>query len=234
MSVIKQAINIEQIPAIIWGIPSSKVFLYIHGQGGEKEEAAMVANIMCPHGFQILSIDLPGHGERKGGKMTFDPWNVVPELHSAMDFAKEQWESISLCANSIGAWFSMQSLAGESLWNCIFVSPVVDMARLIEKMMGWANVTEEQLQNEKVIATSFGQTLSWDYWRYAVEHPITDWRVPTKILYGAKDEMIDFDTIKQFADQFHCDLTVVQNGGHWLHTKQELSVLEKWIGSLQK
>ena len=91
MSVIKQAINIEHIPAIIWGIPSSKVFLYIHGQGGEKEEADMVANIICPRGFQILSVDLPEHGERKGGKMTF----------------------------------------------------------LIEKMMGWANVTEEQLQKEK-------------------------------------------------------------------------------------
>mgnify|MGYP002799504647 CR=1 FL=1 len=27
----------------------------------------------------------------------------------------------------------------------MFVSPVIDMVQLIQKMMGWANVTEEQL-----------------------------------------------------------------------------------------
>lgn len=95
--------------------------------------------------------------------------------------------------------------------------------------MGWANVTEEQLKDEKIISTSFGQTLSWDYWRYTVEHPIINWRVPTKILYGENDNMTDFDTIKQFADKFHCDLTVMKDGGHWLHTEQELTVLKKWI-----
>ena len=123
----------------------------------------------------------------------------------------------------------MQSLASEPLQNCMFVSPVIDMVQLIQKMMGWANVTEEQLKDEKIILTSFGQTLSWDYWRYAVEHPIVNWRVSTKILYGENDNMTDFDTIRQFAVKFYCDLTVMKNSGHWLHTEQELTVLKKWI-----
>ena len=123
----------------------------------------------------------------------------------------------------------MQSLASEPLQNCMFVSPVVDMVQLIKRMMGWANVTEEQLKDEKIISTSFGQTLSWDYWRYTVEHPIINWRVPTKILYGENDNMTDFDTIRQFAVKFYCDLTVMKNSGHWLHTEQELTVLKKWI-----
>ena len=108
----------------------------------------------------------------------------------------------------------MQSLASEPLQNCMFVSPVVDMVQLIKRMMGWANVTEEQLKDEKIISTSFGQTLSWDYWRYTVEHPIINWRVPTKILYGENDNMTDFDTIRQFAVKFYCDLTVMKNSGH--------------------
>lgn len=29
---------IENIPAIIWGLSSNKIFLYVHGQGGNKEE----------------------------------------------------------------------------------------------------------------------------------------------------------------------------------------------------
>lgn len=161
MSVVKKIISLEHIPAVIWGVPSSKVYLYVHGQGGNKEEAADFAEIVCRYGFQTLSIDLPGHGERKDEKAAFLPWEVVPEIQSVMECAKKQWQSVSLYANSIGAWFSMQSLASEPLQNCMFVSPVIDMVQLIQKMMGWANVTEEQLKIEKIISTSFGQTLSW-------------------------------------------------------------------------
>ena len=64
MSVITKTIEIGQIPAIIWGSPAPKSYFYVHGQEGCKEEAAILANIICPHGFQVLSIDLPEHGER--------------------------------------------------------------------------------------------------------------------------------------------------------------------------
>ena len=68
MSVVKKTINIEHIPAMIWGVPSSKVYLYVHGQDGNKEEAATFAEIVGRYGFQTLSIDLPEHGERKDEK----------------------------------------------------------------------------------------------------------------------------------------------------------------------
>lgn len=32
-------IYIDKIPALLWGNPSQKIFIYIHGQGGNKEEA---------------------------------------------------------------------------------------------------------------------------------------------------------------------------------------------------
>ena len=61
MSVVKKIISLEHIPAVIWGVPSSKVYLYVHGQGGNKEEAADFAEIVCRYGFQTLSIDLPAN-----------------------------------------------------------------------------------------------------------------------------------------------------------------------------
>lgn len=229
MGVIKSAIKIGHIPAVIWGAPASKIYLYLHGQNGSKEEAAGLADILCRSGFQILSIDLPEHGERQEGPSDFAPWDVVPELNFIMDFIKSQWIEVSLYANSIGAWFGMQSFRDEPLQNCLFVSPVIDMKQMIQNMMRRANVTEKQLQNEKTIITSFGQTLSWNYWRYAVEHPVIKWNVPTKILYGEKDGMTDFDVVRQFADKFHCKLTVMENAGHWFHTEQELDFLERWV-----
>lgn len=77
------------------------------------------------------------------------------------------------------------------------------MKRLILKMMSWANISEEQLKKELIISTTFGQTLSWEYWEYASSHSITKWEVPTKILYGENDNLIDRDEVENFAQKFH-------------------------------
>ena len=195
-------IDIDGVPAILWGKPSHQLFLYIHGQGGNKEEAALFSKIVCQRGVQVLSIDLPEHGERIAEKNSFDPWHIVPELKMIMNNIKNSWEDISLCANSIGAWFSMLSFYNEHFEKCLFISPVVDMKQLISKMMDWANVSEAQLQKELIIPTNFGQTLSWEYWKYVLEHPITEWEHPTLILYGENDNLIDRDTMESFAQNF--------------------------------
>ena len=77
---ITQQILIGNIPSILWGNDSSRLYLYVHGQGGNKEEASFLAEKICVKGWQVLSFDLPGHGERKDENGSFDPWHVSPEL----------------------------------------------------------------------------------------------------------------------------------------------------------
>lgn len=222
-------ISINEVPAILWGQQSNRLFLYIHGKGGNKEEAAAFSEIACQRGFQVLSIDLPEHGQRKSEIDTFNPWHAVPELKMIMEYAKEHWQNISLFANSIGAWFSMLGFSNEPLEQCLFLSPVVDMKYLVSKMMKWANVSETQLQNEQIIPTNFGETLSWNYWKYILENPIVKWNFPTQILYGEFDNLIDRDTIESFSHKFNCNLTVMENGEHWFHTSEQLEVLNAWV-----
>lgn len=119
----------------------------------------------------------------------------------------------------------------ERFENCLFVSPVLDMKQLILKMMSWANVTEEQLCREKIIPTSFGQTLTWEYWQYAVNHPILKWDSPTRILYGEHDHMIDYRVAENFSKKFHCTMTVMTHGEHWFHTEQQINFLGLWISN---
>ncbi|CVI65916.1 Alpha/beta hydrolase family protein [Clostridiales bacterium CHKCI001] len=229
MNIPKKEIKIKYIPAAIWGNPSKNLCLYIHGQGGNKEEASPISEHICKYGYQILSIDLPEHGDRKNERNCFDPWHVIPELKIVMHFAKHHWTHISLLANSIGVWFSMLSFKNEHLKNSLFVSPVLDMKRLILNMMIWENVSETQLKKERIISTSFGQTLSWEYWKYVLEHPIERWNVPTKILYGKNDPFIDSDTVKLFSHKFDCELTAMENGEHWFHTEQQLNFMYHWL-----
>ena len=220
---------LHDIPVILWGKSANKLYLYVHGQGGCKEEAELLANLICDSGWQVLSIDLPGHGSRKAEINSFDPWHVVPELKNVIKFTKEKYEYISLFANSIGAWFSMLSFKDEQIKNCMFVSPVLDMKSLILKMMSGANISLERLQRERMITASSGQTFSWDYWNYVLSNPITQWNPATKILYGDKDNLVDFSTVKKFCDTFKCSLTVMNGCEHWFHTEEQLDFLRNWI-----
>lgn len=109
-----------------------------------------------------------------------------------------------------------------------FISPIVNMEKLICDMMSWANVSEEELKRRKVIPTDFGEDLSQDYLQYVKNHPVK-WNVPTKILYGEKDNLTSFETMKDFADINKASLTVMKGGEHWFHTEEQMNFLDMWI-----
>lgn len=221
-------IKIGSIPGVVWGDKTNKVYLFVHGKLGCKEDGKAFAEIVSLKGWQVVSIDLPEHGDRKEER-GFDPWHVVPELISVMGYLKQHWSKIALCANSIGAWFSMLSFADEKLEKCLFVSPILDMKRLIENMMKWECVSEERLEQEQEIETKFGETLSWRYLTYVKQHPINTWNTPTAIMYAGKDNLTERDTVNEFVERFHCTLEVMEEGEHWFHTPEQLEVLYKWM-----
>lgn len=222
-------ILVQEIPAVLYGDRSEKLFLFIHGKMGCKEEAARSAEIVCARGYQVLSIDLPGHGERTAEMERFVPWEVVPELQAVYGLAQQRWKKISLYANSIGAYFSLLAYWDAKLEKSLFVSPILDMEKLIRDMMGWAGVTQEQLNAAGEIPTAFGETLSWKYLTYATENRITKWNSPTAILYAGQDHLTSRQTVDDFTQRFGCTVTVKENGEHWFHTEEQLAVLDAWL-----
>lgn len=155
--------EINRIPAVLYGEPSDRVWLFLHGKCGRKEEGMDFAELACPKGWQVLSIDMSEHGARQGGPEKLAPWQVVPELEAR----------------------------GE-------------------------------------IGTAFGETLSWRYRQYALDHPITRWDSPTAILYAGLDNLTPRRTAEAFAARFHAELTAMEGGEHWFHTPEQLAVLRRW------
>ena len=119
-------------------------------------------------------------------------------------------------------------LAFDAPSRALLVSPILDMENLILTMMGWAGVTEEQLQEQGEIVASFGQTLSWKYLCWVREHPVYNWTCPIRILYGSRDNMTSRRTIDGFVRQHDAKLTVMEGGEHWFHTPGQLAALREW------
>ena len=224
----EEKMRIGRIPAVLYGGPADRVYLFVHGQSGCKEEAAAFAEIVCPRGFQVLAADLPQHGERKGEPEGCDPWTAVPELQAVLGSMKQRWREISLRANSIGAHFSMLSFADEPLRKALFVSPILDMEGLIAGWMRGAGITEQELEARGEIAVNCGPTLSWRYLSWERQHPVRDWRCATAILYAGRDDLTGRGTAERFAAAHGAALTVMENGEHWFHTPAQLAVLREW------
>lgn len=223
----KQQTMIAGVPALVIGERSEAAFLFVHGKMGSKDEAIAFAEIACPAGFQVVGIDLPGHGSRTGGPETLLPWVAVPEIQCVYDAMRQRWQKICLRATSIGAWLSMLALQKRPPDQALFVSPVVDMQKLIETMMVWAGVTKDALRQEGQIPTAFGETLSWEYLQWARAHPVI-WDAPTQILYGGGDTLTPRDVIEDFAAGHGCTLRVMEGGEHWFHTPEQLAFLRSW------
>lgn len=227
----KQYINIGSIPAIIWGEKSDKLFIAVHGNMSYKEDKpiAILADEAERKGYQVLSFDLPEHGDRKNENTICNVQNCVRELNEVINYAKGLSHDISLFACSMGAYFSMLSYKDEQINKCLFLSPVVNMKRIIDNMMMWFNVSEEDLKSKQEIKTPIGQTLYWDYYQYVKENPITKWDVNTEILYGLKDNLCEYDVLSEFVSRFKCNLETLENGEHYFHTDEQLNVLKDWI-----
>ncbi len=195
-----------------------KTVLYVHGKGGNASESTHYEKLF-PN-CKVIGLDYK----------TFSPWETGKEIHEAVVSLKAEAESIILVASSIGAFFSMNANLNSLIEKAYFISPVVNMEKLICDMMKWSNVTEAELEQRKIIPTDFGEELSWDYLCYVRAHPL-NWQVPTSILYGENDNLTSIETMKAFAEKQGATLTVMKGGEHWFHTEEEMKFLDEWIRS---
>ena len=230
-NMIQQQITIHRIPAVVWGDKADNVFLAVHGNSSHKEDVVIeiLARIAVQNGYQVLSFDLPEHGERKDEDTLCKVQVCVQELGEVLAYAQSRWKEISLFACSMGAYFSLLAYRDAGLNKALFLSPVVDMEQIIRNMMTWFSVTPERLEKEQSIETPVGQTLYWDYFRYVLDHPVDTWSVDTRILYGKKDTLVEYDTISQFSGTYQAQLELVEDGEHYFHTDDQLAVYARWV-----
>lgn len=196
-----------------------QLMVYVHGKGGNAGEAEHYKPLFPKS--TVIGFDYKAQ----------TPWEAKEDFLAFFEQQRD-YDSVIITANSIGAFFTMSALSQshyeKTIDQALFISPIVDMEKLIRNMMGFAKVTEEELCRRKEIPTNFGETLSWEYLCYVREHPI-GWSVPTRILYGEHDNLTDYETVSAFAKRTGACLTVMKDGEHWFHTTEQMKFLDNWV-----
>ena len=201
----QEHIDIQGIPALVWGEPSDKVYLCVHGKMSCKESVEGLARIAEEKGYQTISFDLPQHGERQGESDRCDIWNGVHDLTVVADYVFSRWQEVSLYACSLGAFFALHAYKNYTFRKCLFQSPILDMEHLIRQMMLWFGISEQQ------------------------KHPINMWYHPTSILFAEKDNLQSREVVDRFAAKFGCQLTVAENSHHPFMEEADMPVVENWL-----
>ena len=196
------------------------IVIYIHGKGGDAAEAEHYKPLFPE--ADVLGFDYRAR----------TPWEAKAEFPPFFEKQTATYDRVTLIANSIGAFFSMNALSGARISRALWISPIVDMETLIGNMMDRASVTEEELCRRRKIPTDFGETLSWDYLCYVREHPIV-WNIPTRILYGENDCLTSPEAIADFSERIRAPLTVMKQGEHWFHTEEQMRFLDDWIKGIE-
>ena len=230
-----ERITINKIPSILWGEKSNKVFIAVHGNMSNKEDSVIkiLAELVVANGYQLLSFDLPEHGERKTDTTYLcKVQNCINDLNQIIEYAKVNYSEINLWACSMGAYFSLLAYRNDDIKQCLFLSPIVNMKSLIDNMMLWSNTTENELREKQEIKTDLGQTLYWDYYEFVKNNPIANWNKKTYVLYGNKDNIQSKNTIQDFCNKFDCKLSVMENGEHYFHTDEQLEFYKLWLEKL--
>ncbi len=220
-----------RIPAILWGKWSERLLIEVHGNLSNKEDTviSMMAQKAIAKGYQVLSFDLPMHGERLDEEYACVPENCVSDLLSVYEYAKSFASDIHLFACSMGAYFSLLAYRNFEIKKSLFLSPIVNMERVIHNMMEGFQVSEERLKAEHEIQLPIGQKLEWNYYCYVKENPISfEWKIPTAILYGSDDSLSEWEEISAFAARYQATVKVLKHGEHYFHTEQQLQVFDQW------
>lgn len=214
------------------------IVVYIHGKGGNAAEADYYKQFFA--NAEVIGFDYKAQTPREAEA------EFVPYFNAL----REKYDKITLIANSIGAYFAFNTLTKKQVDEAIFISPVADMAALIENMMRSNGVSEAELHSKKEISVPGGETLSWKYYCYAREHtpawlapalnpecpelpghspaqPLM--HIPAHIICGDRDMLTPPEKMRAFAAKIGASVTVMPGGEHWFHTPEQMRFLNAQI-----
>ena len=111
-----------------------RLVIYVHGKGGNAEESTHYQPLFPES--DVIGFDYKSQ----------NPWKAKEEFSCFYDLHSKGYDFVVLIANSIGAFLSMNTLNDKRIEKAYFISPIVNMEKLIMDMMALSNVTEDELK----------------------------------------------------------------------------------------
>ncbi len=232
--------------------------VFLHGSGLSHIVWSLVEQFFSNKNFNVLSIDLPGHGNSEGPCL-----NTIEEIADWLEkaFVKLKLDQIILIGHSQGCLEMLEysNRYKSRLKKLVFVGgsykmPVnqdlIDLAQngdsdAVKLMMKWGyegskkfiggNPVEKIIQTPKDISQILAVDLvaSNNYANGLEAVKTID--CPTMLVFGALDKMVNIEAGKKFANLIKNSTTQIIDGcGHMIMIEKAFEMREKVLEFLQK
>ena len=196
----------------------NKVVVYIHGLKGSYKEAE-------DYSF-LTDYDVKGLDYEDG-----NPWEAGPIIKEKFEKLIKPYEEVIVIANSIGAFYTYEYLYDYNIRHAFFISPIASMFKIVFDYIITEQVSKQELKEKGFVTLEDGTVISYDFYeKYSKDDYNGNWNVPTDILYGSRDELVNIENIADYlAAHPFSKLTIKQGAEHWFHTDEEKAFIKDWI-----
>lgn len=194
-----------------------KVIVYIHGLNGSIDETN-------DYSYLNNEYDVIGLYYEDG-----NPWEVKDVIRNEFKSVTEKYKEVIVIANSIGAFYTYAYLSDFNIKKAYFISPIASMSQIILNIMMKNGIHWKELEEKKFIKVDGNMTLSYDFYKF-VEGSFENFKVPTEVLYGSRDELVYIENIMEYMENHpNARLTVMKDAEHYFHKEEEKEFIKKWI-----
>ncbi|MEL6199700.1 MAG: alpha/beta fold hydrolase [Pseudomonadota bacterium] len=195
----------------------------LHGFEMSKEVMGAFAALMADAGFEVVLVDLPGHGESDSGYVTYGIREAV-----AVNALRRELEQRSApkpligFGVSLGGSVALRAAATEPGWDAVIaLQPFEDPAALIPKFRAmapaWLRFLVSRRRLEKAVAVA-EQRAGFEFDDARLAPLLRGYLVPTLIEHGRKDSLVPVsqsETIAAAAPGI-VELVIDEDGDHIL------------------
>ncbi|MEO0575037.1 MAG: alpha/beta fold hydrolase [Pseudomonadota bacterium] len=214
----------------------------LHGYGTNKELMAPYAALFADAGFNVLLVDLPGHGQSGGDFVTFGVREAVAINHLPQQLDLSDIPSpLILFGTSLGGSTAIRSAATSDAWDAVIaLHPFNDPLEVIPNFRRQVPavlrvlLTEKRLNNALQLAE---QRAAFQFDDARLTTQLAGYHVPTLIMHSEEDELIPAAQSRALVDAAPDAITLLlteAGGGHVLFQASVLARCEQFMPWLAK
>ncbi|MEO0345971.1 MAG: alpha/beta fold hydrolase [Pseudomonadota bacterium] len=202
---------------------SQGTVVVLHGYAMGKEVMGSFAALLADAGFDVVLVDLPGHGESSGELMT---WGIreaeaITALREALE-ARSAPRPLIGFGVSLGGSVALRAAATEPGWDAVVaLQPFEDPAAVIPNFRAmaptWLRFLVSGRRLEKAVAVA-GQRAGFDFEDAQLAPLLGDYTVPTLIEHGRMDSLVPVSESEKIAAAAPgiIDLIIDEDADHFL------------------
>lgn len=204
---------------------ASKIVIYCHGFGENKERINQHYNELNSIDVGIVSFDFPCHGEDKSDDFDFNLINCLDYLNRVINFVKEYSVPISLMGSSFGGYIILSYINRfKSKFEKVFLKyPAVNFYECTVRKLG---IDIDYFDNHEFYTFLNGRKYNRDAFLGFMNDDLMKnfdkCGNDIFIIHGDKDKTVLLEDVKYFCDKYDIKLDIIAGAEHGMKDYQDV------------